>query len=94
MELIYSRGIYISYLLFFILVNCNERKTEPIFRCGVDTIKSIPKMASNILPIINLTDKRILSNNNNTDEDGFKDFNIYLDLNNFDYELNLYHLEG
>ena len=80
------RKIFIIFLFFSILVYCDEihEDIKPIFKCGVNTIKSIPKIATNKSPL----NKRILDNNSNT----FKDFNIYLDLNNFDYEINLYNL--
>ena len=63
------------------------------YRCGEDPIKPIPLSEENIKPFDknNPYYRRTLGN---VDEDGFKDFNIYLDLMNFNYEVVKYNLSN
>ena len=83
----------IYFSLFFILINCNQfpEKLKPIFRCNADSIKSTPIIINTTLPMEskNSNYKRTLDN---IDKDGFKDFNIYLDLLNFEDEIIKYNL--
>jgi len=83
----------IYFSIFFVLINCNQfqEKLKPIFRCNVDSIKSDPIIINTTLPMEsnNSKHKRSLDN---IDKDGFKDFNIYLDLLNFEDEIIKYNL--
>ena len=84
--------IFILYFLFN-FINSNElrQNNTNFYRCGIDKFKPIPLSSKNIAPIDknNPNYKRILDN---TDEEGFKDFNIYLDLYNFEDEVERYGL--
>ena len=74
-------------LLFLSVIICGNvgKYTKTNFKCNADKIESKPIPANIILPKPkNLNKKRIL------DADGFKDFNIYLDLLNFEEESNTY----
>ena len=84
-------NIFFLFLFSLLLIYTNESpvKMKPIFKCGSDKTEPIPKLATEILPIKN--PKRVLDN---VDQDGFKEFNIFLDLNNFDYEVELYNLSS
>ena len=64
-----------------------DEKGSPLFKCNVDKLKIKPQEPKLIIP----------SNKNNnfksfSEQTNFKKFNIYLDLNNFDYEINKYNL--
>ena len=95
MKLFNSRIIFICHLFYFSLLNFiySQQNSESIFKCGFDSIKSEPKYAEYISPIsqkfINL---KTALNTDNKDEE-FKDFNIYLDLYNFNDEIKKYKLE-
>ena len=67
----------------------DSNNNNPIIRCGNDNIAPIPLSYKNLLPF-NEKDKK---SKRSLDSDGFKDFNIFLDLNNFNDEIKLYHLE-
>ena len=84
-----SYNFFFLFSLLLIYSNESPEKMKPIFKCEVDKTEPIPKLATEKLPIKN--SQRIL---NNLDEDGFKEFNIFLDLNNFDYEVELYNLSA
>ena len=87
--MITGNKIIIYFLFCHILINCdNSQKKEKInFKCNADRIESKPIPATNYLPYPeNLKNKRAL------DGDGFKDFNIYLDLVNFYYEAGEYNI--
>ena len=84
--------IYTNILLFcFSLIYYSEyhEKMQPLFKCEVDKTESIPIFATKKSPIEKPNYKRTLDN---IDRDGFKDFHIFLDLYNFDYEIQLYNL--
>ena len=72
--------------LFFIVSGELKKDTLNIYKCGIDKVKPILLTSKNILPIDpnNIKYKRSLDN---IDADGFKDFNIFLDLKNFDDEI-------
>ena len=78
-------------LLIFFFAYINSQ-TASLYRCGVDLHEHIPKAATSIpvdedSPLI----KRRLKD---IDSDGFKKFNIYLDLFNIESEIKKYHLEN
>ena len=79
--------IFIFFPLLIIDSKETSERNKPIFKCETDKTEPIPKFAINISPINKY--KRTLDN---LDQDGFKAFNIFLDLNNFDYEVELYNL--
>ena len=84
---------YLLLILINILIikNINSEERELLYKCLVDKYKIIPKVAKNSIPIDynNPLYKRRLDN---IDPDGFKKFNIYLDLENIKYEVELYNL--
>ena len=84
-----SKNIFIPILCFFILINCIEidEKPNPLYKCNIDKLNIIPQGHNLIIPLKN-NNIKVFSETNN-----FKKFNIYLDLNNFDYEINKYNLE-
>jgi len=63
------------------------------YRCGEDKFEPIEVSVKDALPINpeNPNYKRTLDN---VDADGFKEFKIHLDLENFDQEIETYHLEA
>ena len=71
---------YLILYLSIIFYNKAEDDSNPIYRCGEDNFEPIPLSSENIAPLKNdgKKFKRLL------DVDGFKDFDIYLDLLNFD----------
>jgi len=86
MKLLKLEEILVMYFLVFIsLMHCTQSYniSIPNFRCGLDVFKPIEVSKENIIPIYPQS-KRILDN---IDKDGFKDFNIYLDLCNFEEEV-------
>ena len=80
--------IFFLFLISLIICEKNQRKRKPVFKCSPDTKKPIPIPAQNILPI----DKKSLKNKRTLDSDGFKEFNIFLDLENFNYEAAQYNI--
>ena len=94
MKLFNSEIIFISLLFCFSLLNYtySQQKSEFLFKCGFDSIKSEPKYAEYILPI---KQKNIYFQmaSNTVNKNEFKDFNIYLDLSNFNDEIKKYKLE-
>ena len=91
MELINGKKLLFYFLLYFSLINCNKfkRKKEKLFKCNSDKLEPKPIKAKNFIPISkSIKDKRHL------DSEGFKDFNIYLDLFNFNHEVELYNIEN
>ena len=84
-------GNLIIVLLFFLLISCNEITDNPnhTLRCGEDNSEPIPLSADNLLPSneIEVKNKRSLCFSK------FKDFNIHLDLYNFNVEIAKYNLE-
>ena len=79
------------YFEIFSIVICENigRKEKIKFKCNADKIESKPIPAKNFLPKPkNLKEKRKL------DGDGFKDFNIYLDLLNFEEESTTYSISN
>ena len=77
--------LFYFYLIYFIL---SYENIDSVFKCNVDSIKPIPKFANKILPLNPKTNYR-----RSLDSDGFKSFNIKLDLENFNDEIELYNLE-
>ena len=86
---LFEKKIFLFFIIS-VLINCNQfqRELNPIFRCKADFIMPPPIQNQNILPI----DINYKRNLDNTDVDGFKDFNIHLDLLNFEDEVKLYNL--
>ena len=84
--------IFSFYILYFCLITITLSQSNkiPIFRCNHDSIKEKPKFAE-YSSSKNSTYKRKLDYP--VDSDGFKKFNIYLDLVNLEEEINQYHLE-
>ena len=89
---LYNEQNLLFYFLFIIaIVSCGKKNTnkKQIFQCGVDMIKTTPIPAKNVIPLKN---KNIIKKRE-LDSDGFKDFNIYLDLENFNKEIEKFHLD-
>ena len=91
MKIIKGKKI-VFILLYFYIVYCDKEtdSLNPSYKCGRDIIEPIPLSSKNILPLSekSSTYKRSL------DSDGFKDFNIFLDLYNFDEEIKEYKLQS
>jgi len=78
-----------SFLIAFI--NSQDEETFTQYRCGVDLHEHIPK-AVNSIPVEQ--DSPLLRRRlRDIDSDGFKKFNIYLDLFNIEEEIKEYKLE-
>ena len=77
--------IFILFYIFSITSQKPYKNIKTKFKCKLDKTKSLPIPASNILPY-----PKNLKNRRNLDSDGFKDFNIYLDLENFNHEADNY----
>ena len=78
-------------LIFFILIikNCDNLERPKFYRCGFDDEKYDPIIIKDFKPInkTNFLDKRRL------DSDGFKDFNIYLDIANIENDIRINNLD-
>ena len=81
----------IFIILTFLLTNTSEEEEEQIvYKCGKNNLKIEPQKAKN--PIL-------INHNNNThskrklDNDGFKEFNIYMDLTNIKQGIKTYNLK-
>ena len=77
--------LFLLFLFSFLQMLNTEENKKFFFKCGVDDYPITPKPALNSTPIFK--DKRKL------DDDGFKDFHIYLDLLNIQIGIKRYHLE-
>ena len=90
----FVRKIYF-FLVYFSGIFCskNSKNDFIIYKCGADNIDFNPKPSTLIAKIDyeNPEYRRILDN---IDEDGFKNFNIYLDLYNFEDEIIKYKLNN
>ena len=82
--------IFTFYIFFIFLISTIESHDNkiPKFRCNFDSIKNEPIFANHSSPK-NFTYKRILDP---VDSEGFKKFNIYLDLVNLEEEIKQYNL--
>ena len=84
---------YILFILSFILIiiDINSEEIPHLYKCGVDKYKIIPEFAKSSIPIDNNSPlyKRRLDN---IGPDGFKKFNIYLDIENIEEEMIQYNL--
>ena len=89
---LYKYFLYILLSIFLITCNPSYKNNDYIFRCGADELENAPISAKNIFPIEN-SNYNYKRNLDNVDQDGFKEFKIYLDLLNFDYEVELYNLQ-
>ena len=82
------------FLIFIYLISCEEFNITsiPNYRCRIDTFEPIRVSLEKSKPINiqNSNSKRTLDNG---DQDGFKDFNICLDLFNFEEEIIQYNLQ-
>ena len=89
MKILKLKKFTIFFLIFISLIACDQSYNTSIsgYKCGIGTFKPIE--ASNAIPI-NPQTKRTLGN---VDQDGFKDFNICLDLCNFEEEIIQYNLQ-
>ena len=81
-------ALKIYFLFSFIVSSELKNDSLKIYKCEIDKEEPIPISPKNIVPFNpkNIKNKRILDN---IDEDGFKDFNIFLDLYNFNDEIEL-----
>ena len=84
--------LIITYLLFLpFLINCLENlKDMPQFRCGSDKLQMPSKPIGE-----HFSTNKTNSNYRhvfNAKVEEFKEFNIYLDLQNFNYEIETYNL--
>ena len=87
-------NLLIFFSFYFSIIQCIEefRKKTPIFKCHTDKFNIIPKPAETILPI----------KKNNYDNmksfayqvGSFKNYNIHLDLNDFEDEVIKYKLQA
>lgn len=76
---------------FLIALINSQEETFSHYRCGVDLHDHIPKA---VIPISVENDNPSLRRRlRDIDSDGFKKFNIYLDLFNIEKEIKDYHLE-
>ena len=91
MGILKLKNIMIHFLIFISFITCdkNFNTSIPIYRCGKAAFEPIEVSLQNVRPI-NPQTKRTLDN---VDQDGFKDFNIYLDLLNFEEEVIQYNLQ-
>ena len=91
MKLINKKKLVLILYVFFTFISSNEENIK-FLRCGEDKVEPILMSSESVVPIDkkNPNYRRILDN---IDEDGFKDFNIHLDLNNFDDEVSFYGLQ-
>ena len=92
MDVLLKKKNYFIYLILYLSIifyNKAEEDSNIIYRCGEDDFNPIPLSPDNITPLKEDEQKfkRLL------DSDGFKDFNIYLDLLNFDDEIGKYNLQ-
>jgi hypothetical protein len=89
-----TKVVLLLMLFSFLIVLINSQREETIsqYRCGVDLHEHIPKPVSSI-PVEEespLLRRRL----RDVDSDGFKKFNIYLDLFNIEKEIKEYKLEN
>ena len=74
----------------FLLTNTSEEEEQIMYKCGKSNLKIKPQKAKN--PIL-------IKHNNNShskrklDNDGFKEFNIYMDLTNIKQGIKTYNLK-
>ena len=87
-----TRKQFIYFALCIAIILCSEAtdNSNPIFKCGKDNFTPIPLTLNNLLPL----DQKNTKYRRSLDSDGFKDFNIFLDLNNFDDEIQKYNLQN
>jgi len=94
MKILKLKKIVVYFLIFICLITCEEfnNTSIPNYRCGIDTFEPIEVSISRSIPINtqNSNSKRTLDN---VDQDGFKEFNICLDLCNFEDEILKYNLQ-
>ena len=91
MQFFKSRKNFIYFLFLFVTISCDktEDSVGPIYKCGINKSNQIPLPSNNIIPLTGDKEKYKRS----LDSNGFKDFNIHLDLLNFYDEVKKYHLE-
>jgi len=80
--------ILFAFIIHFSRIICDDYE---VYKCGVNEMKMIPKpiKASSDIHYNKSEYRRRLTQ---YDKDGFKKFNIYLDLNNFEEEIKKYNL--
>ena len=83
--------LLIIFSFLIILINSQDEETFTQYRCGVDLHEHIPKPATSIQ--VEEDNPQLRRRLRNVDSDGFKKFNIYLDLFNIEKELKQYKLE-
>ena len=78
--------LFLSTLLILLISNSNQTKS---FHCRFDLISDIPIEIdeTNIIPETSNFKKSFINT-----KDGFKNFNIYLDTDNFEKEIKQYNL--
>ena len=81
-----TMAIYILFLFSLAFCIQDLEKQRPKFKCRFDEYKINPQPSTIIIP----DEKRENIKNFASDNEVFKDFNIYLDLENFYYELEEY----
>ena len=90
------KSIFIYLLVVLLLINIiKTQDSKPIkFRCGANEIQKPPADAKIPFPTNknNSNNIKLFNLNTKLNEDEFKDFNIYLDLENFNVEVNTYNL--
>jgi len=83
--------LLILFSFLIVLINSQREETFSQYKCGVDLHEHIPKPATEI-PVEE--DNPLLRRRlRDVDSDGFKKFNIYLDLFNIEKEIKQYNLE-
>ena len=93
MEYLFTKINILLFLIYFSeMQGNNDIKNDSIlYKCGFDKINFNPKPAS-LMTEIDKASPEYLRRLDNIDKDGFKDFNIYLDLYNFEDEIIEYRL--
>ena len=83
--------ILFMFNFLFIINKISSKERQVLYKCGIDEYELIPEVAKHSITIDNkspLYRRRL----DNISPDGFKNFKIYLDLENLEYEMELYNL--
>ena len=94
MKLLHLEKIVSFFIIFISLVTCDQASNTSLsgYRCGEDPFKPIEVSVKNAIPF-NPQSPNYKRTLDNVDADGFKEFKIHLDLENFDKEVIDYGLQ-
>ena len=83
MKIFNEKNLILFFSFFLLIIICEMPKKEERYKCGIDKFQAVPIPATNISPLVqnNQNNGRLL------DSDGFKEFEIFLDLVNLNYEI-------